>query len=91
MDRANEAAEEVRKRSGNGNVIVKQLDLASLQSVRQLADDVIATEERLDVLINNAGKPTNDTTMCSSIFQKVLQRTYGLDFNDLVFFDLEVS
>ncbi|XP_075894049.1 retinol dehydrogenase 13 [Nelusetta ayraudi] len=55
MDRANQAAEEVRKRSGNGNVIVKQLDLASLQSVRQLANDVIATEERLDVLINNAG------------------------------------
>lgn len=81
MDRANQAAEEVRKRSGNGNVIVKQLDLASLQSVRQLANDVIATEERLDVLINNAGKPMNDTTTCSNIFQKVLKRT----FNDLVF------
>lgn len=77
MDRANQAAEEVRKRSGNGNVIVKQLDLASLQSVRQLANDVIATEERLDVLINNAGKPMNDITTCTNIFQKVLQRTYG--------------
>lgn len=56
MDRANRAAEEVRKRSGNGNVIVKKLDLASLQSVRELAKDVLASEERLDVLINNAGK-----------------------------------
>ncbi|XP_030282780.1 retinol dehydrogenase 12-like [Sparus aurata] len=55
MDRANRAAEEVRKRSGNGNVIVKKLDLASLQSVRELAKDVLASEERLDVLINNAG------------------------------------
>ncbi|XP_073327851.1 retinol dehydrogenase 12-like [Pagrus major] len=55
MDRANKAAEEVRKRSGNGNVIVKKLDLASLQSVRELAKDVLASEERLDVLINNAG------------------------------------
>ncbi|XP_054475472.1 retinol dehydrogenase 13-like isoform X2 [Anoplopoma fimbria] len=55
MDRANSAAEEVRKRSGNDNVIVKKLDLASLQSVRQLAKEVLASEERLDVLINNAG------------------------------------
>lgn len=56
MDRAHKAAEEVRKRSGNGNVIIKQLDLASLQSVRHLADDLLATEERLDILINNAGE-----------------------------------
>ncbi len=49
-------ADEVRKRSGNGNVVVKMLDLASLQSVRALAKDVQQTEERLDILINNAGK-----------------------------------
>ncbi|XP_026099499.1 retinol dehydrogenase 11-like [Carassius auratus] len=55
MDRANRAADEVRTRSGNGNVIVKMLDLASLQSVRALAKDVEQTEERLDILINNAG------------------------------------
>ncbi|XP_070827875.1 retinol dehydrogenase 12-like [Chaetodon trifascialis] len=55
LDRANKAAEDVRKRSGNGNIIVKKLDLASLQSVRQLAKEVLASEERLDILINNAG------------------------------------
>ncbi|XP_037622206.1 retinol dehydrogenase 13-like isoform X1 [Sebastes umbrosus] len=55
MDRANKAAEEVRRRTGNDNVIVKKLDLASLKSVRELAKDVLASEERLDVLINNAG------------------------------------
>ncbi|CAK6951065.1 retinol dehydrogenase 12-like [Scomber scombrus] len=55
MDRANKAAEEVRKKSQNDNVIVKKLDLASLQSVRQLAKEILASEERLDVLINNAG------------------------------------
>ncbi|KTF77248.1 hypothetical protein cypCar_00004324 [Cyprinus carpio] len=55
MGRANKAADEVRKRSGNGNVVVKMLDLASLQSVRALAKDIQQTEERLDVLINNAG------------------------------------
>jgi len=56
MDRANKAADEIRKRSGNGNVAVKMLDLASLQSVRVLAKDVLQNEERLDILINNAGK-----------------------------------
>ncbi|XP_051500419.1 retinol dehydrogenase 12 [Myxocyprinus asiaticus] len=55
MGRANKAAEEIRERSGNGNVVVKKLDLASLQSVRALAKDVHETEERLDILINNAG------------------------------------
>lgn len=55
MDRANKAAEDIKERSGNSNVIVKKLDLASLQSVRQLAKDILASEERLDVLINNAG------------------------------------
>lgn len=56
MGRATKAADEVRKRSGNGNVAVKMLDLASLQSVQALAKDVQQTEERLDILINNAGK-----------------------------------
>ncbi|KAL1271422.1 hypothetical protein QQF64_030438 [Cirrhinus molitorella] len=55
MGRANSAADEIRKRSGNGNVVVKMLDLASLQSVRALAKDVHQTEDRLDILINNAG------------------------------------
>src|SRR5215213_6138171 len=30
-------------------------DLASLAEVRQLADEVLANEPRLDVLVNNAG------------------------------------
>ncbi|MEQ2303147.1 hypothetical protein AMECASPLE_013709 [Ameca splendens] len=55
MDRANNAAEEIKKKSGNDNVVVKKLDLASLQSVRLFAKDVAANEARLDVLINNAG------------------------------------
>lgn len=73
MDRANKAAEEVRKRTGNGNVIVKKLDLASLQSVRELAKDVLASEERLDVLINNAGKKitTSDGETFSNSYETV--------------------
>lgn len=55
MTKARIAADEIRQKSGNGNVTVKKLDLASLQSVRDLAKDVQEHEDRLDVLINNAG------------------------------------
>ena len=55
MTKANKAADEIRKKTGNGNVVVKHLDLTSLQSVRDLAKDILENEDRLDILINNAG------------------------------------
>lgn len=56
MDKASEAAEEIRQKTGNGNVVIKKLDLASLESVRHLAEEIQHEEERLDLLINNAGE-----------------------------------
>ncbi|XP_056618382.1 retinol dehydrogenase 13 isoform X2 [Triplophysa dalaica] len=53
---AENAADSIRRSTGNGNVVVRHLNLASLYSVRQFAKELIATEERLDILINNAGK-----------------------------------
>ena len=41
--------------TNNPNIVTKFLDLASLQSVRDFASDVIKSEDRLDMLINNAG------------------------------------
>jgi len=41
--------------TGNTNVEVQHLDLSSLASVRKFALNIINTEPRLDVLINNAG------------------------------------
>ncbi|KAL0840756.1 hypothetical protein ABMA28_015939 [Loxostege sticticalis] len=43
------------KESGNNNVVFKLLDLSSFDSVRQFARDISETEERLDILMNNAG------------------------------------
>ena len=42
--------------TGHTEVIVKQLDLASFESIKELARDVNENESRLDVLINNAGE-----------------------------------
>lgn len=38
-----------------GDVVVKQLDLGDLSSVDAFAKDILATEERIDFLILNAG------------------------------------
>lgn len=55
LTRAEMAATEIRRTTGNNNVVVRHLDLTSLLSVRQFAREFIATETRLDILINNAG------------------------------------
>ncbi|XP_053399624.1 retinol dehydrogenase 12-like isoform X2 [Mercenaria mercenaria] len=55
VTKAERAAEDIRKSTENENVVVYILDLASLKSVRQCANEVLTKETRLDVLINNAG------------------------------------
>ncbi|KAM7301083.1 hypothetical protein ISCGN_016645 [Ixodes scapularis] len=54
QDKARDAAEDIFKTTGR-HVVCMQLDLCSFDSVRDFASKVIASEERLDVLINNAG------------------------------------
>ena len=55
VPKAQQVAEEILKKTGSNKVIVKELDLASLKSVRSFAHDINETEDRLDILINNAG------------------------------------
>ena len=49
------AVSEVKKYSGNNQVIFQHLDLSSLASVRDFCKRINETESRLDILINNAG------------------------------------
>ena len=37
------------------NVVVKQLDLVSLQSIKSFADDILLSETRIDLVVLNAG------------------------------------
>jgi NAD(P)-dependent dehydrogenase (short-subunit alcohol dehydrogenase family) len=49
------ALTEIRNRSGNDAVVVMELDLARLASVREFASAFGERQGHLDVLVNNAG------------------------------------
>ncbi|KAG7190099.1 hypothetical protein KM043_006233 [Ampulex compressa] len=55
VDSANELKDQFAKETGNENIVVRRLDLSSLQSVREFAQQINREEDRLDVLIHNAG------------------------------------
>lgn len=55
MKKGETALNDVAEQSGSSKLVLKQLDLASLASVRAFAEDVTNTESKLHVLINNAG------------------------------------
>ncbi len=48
-------AEEIRKEFPKADLSVRELDLTSLASIRQFADRITEEQDRLDILINNAG------------------------------------
>eukprot|EP00105_Crassostrea_gigas_P041486 XP_019925634.1 PREDICTED: retinol dehydrogenase 13 [Crassostrea gigas] len=53
--RAERAATDIMKKSNNRNIVVKIVDLASLDSIRKFADNINKSEPKIDILINNAG------------------------------------
>lgn len=53
--RGTAAQDTIIEETGNHNVIYQHLDLSSFKSVRQFAANIIETENKLDVLVNNAG------------------------------------
>ncbi|XP_071849619.1 retinol dehydrogenase 12-like isoform X2 [Apostichopus japonicus] len=59
--KAQEAITEITSCTGNQNIVFRKLDLLSFKSVREFADRILQEEERLDVLINNAGIPDTNT------------------------------
>ncbi len=52
---ANQVRGEIVKKTGNQNVFVKHLDLASVDSIQKFAESFKQEENKLDVLINYAG------------------------------------
>ena len=56
ITKAERAAKEVIRESSNPNVVVKVVNLASMDSIRKFCKDINANEEHVDILINNAGE-----------------------------------
>lgn len=54
--KAEAAIEDIKKAVPSSNISFIQLDLTSLQSVTEAASDFKRRSDRLDILINNAGK-----------------------------------
>lgn len=68
IDKANAAAEEISKETGNA-VEVEKLDLSSLKSVRECAQKILDKEEKIDILVNNAGVMACPKTLTEDGFE----------------------
>ena len=55
VELAKKFQEELIKETGNSNIVVRKLNLSSLSSVREFARQINLEENRLDLLIHNAG------------------------------------
>ncbi|MBE1551338.1 NAD(P)-dependent dehydrogenase (short-subunit alcohol dehydrogenase family) [Mycobacterium sp. OAS707] len=65
LAKGNEAADRIRSKNPNAEVSLQELDLTSLDSIRNAADQLRADYPLIDLLINNAGVmyvPTRETT-----------------------------
>ena len=54
-EKSQAALADIKRESGSDLVYLKMLDLASFSSIKAFADEIIRSETRLDILINNAG------------------------------------
>ncbi|MCW2652210.1 MAG: putative dehydrogenase/reductase [Mycobacterium sp.] len=55
LDKGKDAAERIAAKSPNADLVLQQLDLTSLDSVRAAADELRDSHQRIHLLINNAG------------------------------------
>ncbi|CAH1156081.1 unnamed protein product [Phaedon cochleariae] len=75
-DDASGSRDKIISQSNNQNVIVKKLDLASLDSVRSFAKNIVETEPQINILINNAGIGTIALNYTADGLQKTMQVNY---------------
>ncbi|XP_059148048.1 retinol dehydrogenase 14-like [Physella acuta] len=52
---AKETEQHIKRMTGNSMVISKELNLASLNSIKQFCTQILEEEQKIDILINNAG------------------------------------
>ena len=59
IDAAILVSNEIKESSGNSNIFVMKLDLASSKSIQAFVDDYIKKFKEINILINNAGVSKN--------------------------------
>lgn len=69
-------SEDIVTATGNGEVFVAKLDLASLSSVRKFAANILKNEEKLHILINNAGCAGIDKKLTVDGLEDQMQSNY---------------
>ncbi|CAH0399326.1 unnamed protein product [Chilo suppressalis] len=70
------AKRDIIQASGNNAVVARQMDYESLASVREFARETIATEPRLDILINNIGAIGLPDKLTEDSLQLMMQVNY---------------
>jgi retinol dehydrogenase-12 len=55
LPKAREAQRAMIAASGNSDIVAKELDVSSFESVRKFASEILKEERQLNILINNAG------------------------------------
>lgn len=70
LERANKALDKMQKSlNSKGNVIIRELDLSSLKSVREFADQINKEEKCIDILVNNGGMISKDKSLTEDGFE----------------------
>ena len=54
-EKASQTEIDIRRVTASGQLVKKHIDLASFSSIREFAADILKSEARIDVLVNNAG------------------------------------
>ncbi|KAK9890634.1 hypothetical protein WA026_011994 [Henosepilachna vigintioctopunctata] len=73
---AEKSRDEIIKETGNPLVVYKHLDLASFEAIRQFVKDIGNTEEKIDILINNAGASTASSKVTEDGLNSIMQINY---------------
>ncbi|KAG7300521.1 hypothetical protein JYU34_016160 [Plutella xylostella] len=70
------ARDTIVRATGNTNIVTRQMDFESLVSIRNFAQETIATEPRVDILINNIGAVGLEDKLTADNLQLTMQVNY---------------
>ncbi|HXA11530.1 MAG TPA: oxidoreductase, partial [Mycobacterium sp.] len=69
LDKGKDAVDRITAKSPKADVALQQLDLTSLDAIRETAEELKAAHERIDLLINNAGVMYTDKATTKDGFE----------------------